>query len=191
VRPANDTIRTMETNIWFYTFSTIAQVMAGLIGLFAVFVVYKMQDFGDVMESIRKKFVSAISHASNNTDEYESIAYEDALTMDDRTLLKHMNMLLAIFTDPAKPEKLTVDNLTRENRDLFQALLETKRNILTKLAVTLLLSLIAIGVSVFALIGTEYFMSHGYEIPFQVGFFVYFLFCLFYMGMNMYKIATK
>ncbi len=181
----------MEASIWFYTFSTVAQVMAALIGLFAIFVVYKMQDFGDTLESIRKKFVGAISHASSNTDDYESITYEEAVTMDDAELLRHMNQLLAIYTDPEKPQKVTVIELTRENRDLFHTLIHTKRSILNSLAVILVLSLIAIAVSVLALVMTSFFITQGYASSFMVAFSIYFLFCLIYMGKGIYQIATK
>ncbi len=181
----------METNVWFYTFSTVAQVMAALIGLFAVFVVYKMQDFGDILESLRKKFVTVISHASSNTDDYPSITYEEALTMDDPTLLGHMNELLKIFDNPNKPQKITVNDLTRENRDLFQTLITTKQSILNQLVLTLVVSLIAIAISVFALICTDYCMASGHAATFLIAFYLYFLFCLFYMGMGIYKIAIK
>lgn len=181
----------MEATIWFYTFSTVAQVMAGLVGLFAVFVVYKIQDFGDILESIRKKFVFDISHASSNTDKYDSILYEDALAMDDFTVLRHVNQLLDIFDGPEKAQKGIVPHLSRENRDLFQTLIMTKRSILRRLAITLVLSLVAIALSIFALIATDYFLDHNHAVSFQIVFFVYFLFCLIYMGFGIYKIAIK
>lgn len=181
----------MEASIWFYTFSTVAQVMAALVGLFAIFAVYKMQDFGDILESLRKKFVGVISHASSNTDDYDSIAYEEALAMDDRTLLMHVNQLLGLYTDPRTPQKVKVNELTRENRDLFHNLIATKRSILWKLASTLSLSLIAIALSVLALVTTNYFISHNYANCFLIGFFIYFAFCLLYMGREIYQIAIK
>ncbi|MEO6536248.1 MAG: hypothetical protein ABIT47_01015 [Candidatus Paceibacterota bacterium] len=181
----------MEASIWFYTFSTAAQVMAGLVGLFAVFVVYKIQDFGDILETMRKQFVNAISHASSNTDDYDSITYEEALEMDDATVLYHTNKLLGLYSDAEREQKMKTPHLTRENRDLFQTLITTKRSILRWLAVTLVLSLIAIALSLFALIATNYFIVHNFEMTFQVLFFLYFLFCLIYMGLGIYKIAIK
>ncbi|MDB5189767.1 MAG: hypothetical protein JWN49_93 [Parcubacteria group bacterium] len=181
----------MEANIWFYTFSTAAQVMAGLVGLFAVFVVYKIQDFGDTLESVRKQFVNVISHASNNTDDYVSIKYEDALVMDDSTVLNHANKLLALYNDVQKPQKLVIPHLTRENRDLFQTLISTKRYIVHKLVITLVLSLLAIAISLFALIATNYFIGYNHAVLFQNVFYLYFLFCLGYMGVGIYKIAIK
>ncbi len=169
----------MEINIWFYTFSTAAQVMAGLVGLFAVFVVYKIQDFGDILETVRKQFVQAISHASSNTDDYESIRYEDALLMDDMTVLRHANRLLALYSDTDNPQKLVIPHLTRENRDLFHTLITTKQFILRSLAVTLVLSLIAIALSVFALVETNFFITHNLAVSFQIAFLLYFLFCFF------------
>ncbi len=179
----------MEANIWFYTFSTVAQVVAALIGLFAVFVVYKMQDFGDVLESVRKKFVSIVSYASGNTDDYPSIPYEQALVMSDSILLGHITKLLDIFHNPQKPQ-IPVEGLTQENHDLFKTLVATKRTILRKFAITLILSLIAIALSVLALILASVFIGSGYEALFQLGFFTYFVFCLGYMGVGVYQIAT-
>lgn len=181
----------MDTNVWFYTFSTIAQVLAALIGLFAVFVVYKMQDFGDILESLRKKFVRVISHASSNTEDYESITYEKALTMDDQTVLSHMNELLAIYSNPQKPQNIVVDDLTRENRDLFETLITTKQEILKKLGVALILSLIAISASILALVFAGYFLSTSHATNFLLAFFAYFFVCLFYMGLGIYKISAK
>jgi hypothetical protein len=182
----------MEATIWFYTYSTVAQVMAGLVGLFAVFVVYKMQDFGDVLEAVRKKFVFDISHASNSTDEYESIRYEDALAMDDFAVLDHADKLLQIFGNPDTSQKRgEALHLNQESRDLFATLIATKRAILRKFAITLILSLLAIAISILALVETDYFLAHGYTHWFQTIFYLYFLFCLFYMGVNIYKIAIR
>lgn len=188
--------KNMNANIWFYTFSTSAQVMASLVGLFAVFVVYKIQDFGELLSWTRDATVSLVTNVGANTSNYIAVKIQDTVTMNDEELLKKFRELLDIKL--SEPDRIKVDPsisimgmgsyaLNEDSFNLFNRLVVKKKSILSQLKKTLVLSFIIIALSILALVMTCIVSS----IFVLWGFTLLFLCTLFEIARGIYDVAIQ
>lgn len=185
----------METNIWFYTFSTSAQVMAALVGLFAVFVVYKMQEFSGLLSETREATVKLLTHISANTKDYDIIKGNDTISMSDAELLKKLHELVNI--QEKEPQRIQAGQtiflseiaytLDQSSCDFFSRLIARKQNILKQLKKTLILCFIVIALSVLFLVMTDLILHK----LFLYGFVILFLYVLFVIARGIYNVATQ
>lgn len=179
-----------DLNIWFYTFSTAAQVMAALAGLLAVFVVYKIEDSSDDLTSLRNTVRNQVHDISQNTDKYESIHFDATVSMPDQLLLKHFSALLKILEVDPNDEKFARDpKVVRRYYTQFLHLVTTKRRILTDLKQILAMSFSAIALSLTALVFTE-FLIQANAFAVLVSSLIFFSFCLYIIGNRIYRIAA-
>lgn len=150
----------MDNNIWFYTLSTSAQVLAALAGLFAVFVVWKIQDFEKILVETRLAVIKLFSFASANTKDYKTIKLEALYSMTDSELLEKFSELLAIkIKEPSRvsvSETIRGDNLITYSLDeftknLYSSHINRKLSILKDLKNILVTSFSIISVCILAL----------------------------------------
>jgi hypothetical protein len=179
----------METNVWFYTFSTSAQVMAALAGLFAVFVVYKIQDFDELYSSAREKCIRGIIYASSYINESNPVRREDLLLMDDREVLSSFNTLYSQAQDETE-KKLDTSHVdfTIETFLVFQKLILKKESIVRQLKTILTISFGAVAWSLSAIVFTSSLIHYKVII---LGSLIFFLICLYVVGRGVYVIAIK
>lgn len=185
----------MEANIWFYTFSTTAQVMAALAGLFAVFVVYKIQDFSQSINDARSSLSRLISYTSPNVGG-DPISIEALVQMPDQELVATFAELLVLQT-PQNVNFFTgnterIGNVTfsvnSHTYDYFSAIVSKKERILHRLIFVLALSLSAIAIALIALVFTEKLVTRKW---FILGALVFFLYVLWTIGKNIYQITIE
>lgn len=195
LRPGRVIIGNMEANIWFYTFSTAAQVMAALAGLFAVFVVYKIQDFSGLISDARSSLARLMSYTSPNVGG-DPITVEDITQMGDREMVMTLAELLVLqtpqnghfFTGNSERVGNINFSVSGHTYDYFSALVQKKEQILRRLIFVLALSLGAIGVALTALVMTNYLLDFKWFIWAALALF---LFTLGVIGKNIYDITIK
>lgn len=161
-------------NVWFYTLSTSAQVLAALTGLFAVFVVYKIQTITPTLEDIRGGISNLInSYTASHRERLEVVLYNhEVMLWNDHAILNKFNLL--IEDEEALPEEtkkfigsggqhpITGINyqLNRVTRNLYQKVLQQKDDVLYELKKNLLINSIAILNCVLLLTFTNLFKDN-------------------------------
>jgi len=172
----------MESNIWFHTFGTAAQVMASLVGLFAVFVVYKIQEFGQLITEARLALHRIFNHFSVNTGDCETLKIQDLVQMTDIQILKKFDELLALRIQGKSTGEMTtsvnqitygIDNATY---DYFNQLVTKKVKILKELVTILSFSFTSIVVALVAPVFTNVLLPNVYFFYFALSFFILTLF---------------
>ncbi len=182
-------------NIWFYTFSTSAQVMASLVGLFAVFVVYKIQEFSDLLSETREATIKLVTYLGANTKDYEPVLLHSTVSMSDTVLLKKFRELVEI--KETEPDRLNgVDQtiflgtiaytLNEASLNFFGGLVYKKQQITGQLKKTLVLSFTVIAISISALIATSLIIGYVSLLIFGI----LFLYTLFDIARGIYLVAT-
>ncbi|HVV14915.1 MAG TPA: hypothetical protein VHD55_00720 [Candidatus Paceibacterota bacterium] len=185
----------MNPNIWFYTFSTAAQVMAALAGLFAVFVVYKIQDFSQLIKDARSSLSRLIPYNSANTGG-DTISKQEVLDMTDRELVTTLAELLVLETSQNgaffSGHSETIDGTTiavnSNTYDYFAALVDKKERILKRLIFVLGLSLGTICVCLVSLVLIDVLSKFEWFIWMCLALFIY---TLWTIGMDIYKITLE
>jgi hypothetical protein len=185
----------MNLNIWFYTFSTAAQVMAALAGLFAVFVVYKIQDFSQLIKDVRSSLSRLIPYTSANTGG-DTISKQQVLDMSDRELVMTVAELLVLETSQNTAffggSSETVDGTTiavnSSTYDYFRALVDRKERILKRLIFVLGLSLGTICICLISLVLTDVLSKLEWFIWVCLALFIY---TLWTIGIDIYKITLE
>ena len=167
----------MDQSIWFYTFSTAAQVIAALIGLFAVFVVYKIQDSTKLFDDARFALSRLIPTVSSNVDGPERVTREEFNLMSDREILESFARLL--FFENEGNLLISHENINnvsfqinRTTYDYVFKLLTKKNAILRKFVSTLALSFSAITLCLISLVLTSFLITHSWYVYFSLVFFV-------------------
>lgn len=161
-------------NVWFYTLSTSAQVLAALTGLFAVFVVYKIQTITPTLEDIRGGISNLInSYTASHRERLEVVLYNhEVMLWNDHAILNKFNLL--IEDEEALPEEtkkfigsggqhpITGINyqLNHVTRNLYQKVLQQKDDVLYELKKNLLINSIAILNCVLLLTFTNLFKDN-------------------------------
>src|SRR3989344_780094 len=161
----------METDVWFYTFSTSGQVLAALVGLFAVFVVYKLQSISSIFD-VSKECVSRLlcSHLSNNNfEKLDGYELKSLFFWDDRKLLGLFRRTLAHIEAVGKTPSMTITtsspsmdfSINKNTEDFFGGLVERRQGILNDLFVVSVLSLGSIAYCIFCLSFQYLFVSYS------------------------------
>lgn len=182
----------MDSSIWFYTFSTAAQVMAALIGLFAVFVVYKIQDSSQLLNDARFALSRLLPYVSGNTPGAATITREEVVLSSDKEILQLFAGLLLFEGAGLFAGSETIGNITfLSNSTTYHyvsGLVNRKTRILSKLVFTLALSFCAIALSLIALVCTSVLTPLGWFIWLAL---VLFLACLVVIAVNTYQITLE
>lgn len=100
----------METsNIWFYSLSTSAQVMAAIFGLFAVFVIFKLNVIDESIERKKKK----ITQVSSLCDQLELYSVEDLIIETKKVYIKNST---------EHKTALRIEELIKERKEIIDSL---------------------------------------------------------------------
>ncbi|MFA6306244.1 MAG: hypothetical protein WCV70_00250 [Patescibacteria group bacterium] len=186
-------------NIWFYTLSTSAQVLAALVGLFAVFVVYKLQGLSSSLEDVRNITVKILSHFSLNTTDFTKYSEEMLGVKSDRELILVFNKILEVRDK--EPDKLGIKsypiksnlfqekyyNLNNETKTYYEKKVELKEDIYKRLKESLIFGFILISVCILELSFTNYLVN------FKVLFFTSIAIVLYMISIlkNIYLISAS
>ena len=160
-----------EINVWYYTLSTSAQVLAALAGLFAVFVVYKIQ-------SMSNTIVNYSGHHPDYKDK-RLVLQEIILLADDSVLIK-LDYFLSHYEKLSNEERvnLYVNNggssplyginycFDRYTYNLYKNLLSEKRDIIRRLSKIIILSFLTISICLLFLV-FSFYINNIYTLFFQ------------------------
>lgn len=184
----------MDSNIWFYTYSTSAQVIAALVGLFAVFVVYKIQNSSSALSEAKLALSRLLPYVSPNSGG-ERFTQERMAEMDEKEMLQIFGELLVLrgsenevffqYIEQVGENRYSINDTTY---NYFSKLVKKKSDILEKLIYMLLLSFFSISISICSLV--FYYPLHQIEhyVLFTV---ILFLATLFFIGKYIYDITVE
>lgn len=185
-------------NIWFYTLSTSAQVLAALAGLFAVFVVWKIQDLGKIIIELRSAAIKIIPYCAANTQDYEQKNYKDFYFMEDLKILEIFSELLEIKkNDPSRmtiePYVVENNNLTRLTLDestesLYKRSIAKRAEVLSDLKKILIANFAVISICILALTFSSIIF---YKLITLIVISCAVLYCLYLISRGIYEITTK
>jgi hypothetical protein len=176
-------------NIWFYTFSTVAQVMAASVGLFAVFVVYRIQDFSNELDMSRQRIVSMLSYVSANTEGFDNINKKDLVLGDDFLILRSFRSLLDYVRE--NPGKLNIIQIgfDEDAYEFFEGLVLLKEDILLQLKEVVTFGFGIIIISVLLLAGTELTITKKvWSYSLIAGVTALFVLAMYVLGRGIYRI---
>lgn len=184
-------------NIWFYTLSTSAQVLAALAGLFAVFVVWKVQDFEKILSESRLAIIQIVSFLSANTKNFNAVRLESLYSMSDSEILKVFSELLIIKNNEPgrisvgqtiKGDSLISYSLDNFTEDLYRNHINKKLNILKDLKIILILNFLVMSLCILCLTLSD-IVSCKKTVLIVVSILVFV--CLFSIGRGIYKITVE
>jgi len=181
----------MNLDIWFYTFSSAAQVMAALVGLFAVFVVYKIQDFSQLINEARSALSRLLPYVSANIGGGQIPAHV-MMEMSDEETLEKFAEILALHTrnnsfnstERVGNMTFTVDDTTY---DYCFKLINKKKRILQRLLFVLIVCLGTIALSLASLVATN-LLANPLNLWLSL---LLFLLCLIEIGRGTYDITRE
>lgn len=186
-------------NIWFYTLSTSAQVLAALAGLFAVFVVWRVQDFESNLSEARYAVIKIISGYPNSIGGYEAVSLEKLYLMSDLEILnKFSDLLIASKSGDAAisgaSHHLTGENtlitytLNEFTELLFRKQVNKKNSILENLKYVLIVNFLVISLCIVALTFSDFVCSKLIVLTIISALV---MFCLYLIGSRIYRITSK
>ncbi|MDD2757814.1 MAG: hypothetical protein PHD72_00370 [Patescibacteria group bacterium] len=166
----------MDNNIWFYTLSTSAQVLAALAGLFAVFVVWKIQDINASLSEIRIAIIDLVYKAIRCTSGCEAIDPLVLSKFTNKELLKKFSELKNIRQlDPARSKAQFFPTQSKTqgfsyflddtSESLFREAIEKKSSVQLRLRWVVGASLFVIMVCIAALTFTNYIPRKELVLP--------------------------
>ena len=176
-------------NIWFYTLSTSAQVLAALAGLFAVFVVWRIQGFDKILLDTRNEIITRLDSLVGNTQGYKRVPIENLYLMPDLEILTEFSKLISYIDKlPADQVGTPINTLDRLKKITYQNYIDKKLNILKSLQNILFVNILVIAVCIFVLTFSSIITS-----KFNILRFVSCLVfcCLYLIGEAIYKITEK
>lgn len=184
-------------NIWFYTLSTAAQVLAALAGLFAVFVVWKMQDSEKILSEIRLAVIDIFYKTSKNTDNFNAIELEILHSMLDSEILRKFSELLLIkktephrisFLQSIRSDNFIVYSLDEFTENIYRAYINKKLYILERLKSILVKNFSIVGICIVALTFSNIIY---YKPTILVIICILVLYCLFIISRGIYVITIE
>ena len=145
-------------NIWLYTLSTLAQVMATIIALFGVFVVVKLNETRKKIFRIRNEdFIPFLVKKSHQISLEENKFFQKYNLSKDKESYSNWNdeKLNKIFKEiiTLKHSIIQVENrmITKETSQYFSRLINSKNNTIKRLKKTLIFCTILVIISLFLL----------------------------------------
>lgn len=188
------------SNIWFYTLSTSAQVLAAIVGIFAVFVVYKLQGLTSFIEDVRTATIKILPYIINNVRDYKckyTVAELEvksdreliAIFKESLDLLKTNREGFGVITYSTKsgifPEKYY--DFNDNTFDFYNILIGKKEQILERLKESIALGLVLISTCIIELTFTKTFIN--FNVLFLTSLSIVFYFTS--IAKNIYFISTK
>lgn len=184
-------------NIWFYTLSTSAQVLAALAGLFAVFVVWKIQNSEKILSDMRSAIIKIVSDISGNTNNYNRISAENLYSMSDSEILKKFSELLSIKT--SEPSRITslsyiegnnliTYTLDKPTETLYKNNIDKRLSTLKELKIILIVNFSVISMCLLELTFSSIIYSKFITLIIICAAVLY---CLYLIGSGIYRITAK
>ncbi len=144
-------------NIWFYTLSTLAQVMAAFVALFGIFVVFSLDKLQGEINAIRKQCIEAFNVITNHgNEENRKFCCKYKLSKESGAYPRFSDSNILEITSEAFKNR---SNLTggawqqgnvhtgKETLETFSYLLEKKRLVLHSLRKSLVFGIAPIIIS--------------------------------------------
>jgi len=131
------------SNSLYYTFSTIAQVLAGFLALSGVFVIYQIQRFSYRQSVIFKRFVPKLE--KNYAEEFLVNLDIDSELENYRVIINKLDKFAEILQNRNWENDL---RLTRATQDNIQAIENKKENLIILTRVALIVGILTIFYSV-------------------------------------------
>lgn len=172
-------------SIWFYTLSAVAQVMAEVAALFAVFVIFKLDKLNDEIDNFKWVILHNLPGVIDSYELYES---------SDEEILKRGRQHVATFTDQTFAADFIINNSRSfkfgdKTLGVFERLLGKKKDILYTLRNTLILSVSAISISLIFLAFTAFLGCWSFLLLSIV--LILALITLVYIALGIYKISSS
>jgi len=157
----------------FYSFSTIAQTLAGAFAILGAFVLFKTQSINKVFENITEIFCglnSAIGYESRSTEDW----------------VQYIDEFEKYYSDNWKDSNVLVDNLRDKDFlrliDKFKKNIELKITILTDFLLIFIYTATAIAISLISLPFVSVLVGSKFIIILLVSAILLSLVCLYYYG---------
>jgi|GEM_PF-6220367 len=160
----------MSVDTWYHTLSTISQVLAATIGLYAIFIIFKIEKINEFIEELRSIAINIIA----SVETHQNINSNPKKPMiDEQTLIIHSNRELMREAKEAidtahkigmsmsySAEKTSYRNM--ENIPLtFEREVLKKERVIKSLKFNFILSFITILISIILLIFSDYIYCSG------------------------------
>ena len=160
------------TTIWFYTLSTSAQVLAALVGLFAIFVVYKLQGLNPALEDVRAALIKILPYISSNINNFgRRNTIEELDLKSDRELISIFDEILEV--QKTEPQRLQIKShpiksglfpekyydLNNQTKTYYETKAASKQDILSRLKKSLIFGFVLITFCVLELSFTMYLID--------------------------------
>jgi hypothetical protein len=150
----------MEVNIWFYSFSTIAQVMASVAGLFAVFAVFRLDKLNNNISQFRGMALKAVRNPP--IDGHIAFSMSDLDVLDSgRKFVASKEFINNSMSFSSESGSIYFGKNTL---DLLEKLVKEKQSTLVKLRNVFFLSFGCISFSLFCLIFTDGLSSYWFPL---------------------------
>ncbi len=188
-------------SIWFYTFSTSAQVLAALAGLFAVFVVYKVQSMSSVFDDMKGAVINLVSHYIQ-LPQYKShrkATFEESVFWTDEEILEQFKLLLdkrnqlpqderGAYHVGRSPVLVFAYDLDEKTYMVYKGLVDKNKQIIKDLYLILVTSMLAIGLAMFCLSFKNFIQTPEYWITAN---FIFVIVVLFLITFKTISISRK
>ena len=190
-------------NVWFYTLSSTSQVLAAIVGIFAVLVVYKLQGLKPFLQEARFALIKIIPYISRNLKkesdarkkicyseiELEICSYEEICEKFEILLseLKRDGNQFEVKTHPVKSSLFSEKfyDINDDTMRFFRTLVGQQKEIFARLKVTTFLGFILITFGLFGIVLTDYIADLKTLVLSIIAVVFYFV----YISINIYKIS--
>jgi len=145
-------------NTWYYTLSTIAQVFATILGLYSVFVIFKVEKLNGFIEELRSILINLIASVEthkniNSTPKKSQVDEQTLISLSNENLLKRSQKAVITAKEIGMSASYRTDRVAyREMRDIpstFKIELNRKKEVISSFKINLI---ILIFVIIFTLI---------------------------------------
>ena len=190
----------MDPNTWYFTLSALAQTLSGVLGLTAIFVVVKLEQITKQVDYYKRRGASILKAQSRKEAHGEYLSFNATVIFkklqafshkhrDDPEMLPHLERVLKRY-DPSL--RATPDRAVRFMDDTVVSLednLEQKKNIISKVIIPSILTMLAIFVSLILLAFTDPLLtSFPYTLELLVGVVVLGVFGMYLIAVASYEI---
>lgn len=161
----------VSSSTWYYTLSTSAQVLAALEGLFAVFVVYKIQSMQVIFDNTKIAFMKLIEAYSSIIKDYNRIEFVSMHFWSQDQILEKVKEINEIKNEnpdrlkaiiPGTPHNGLYYDICNDGVVYYSNLINKRKDILKSLKSNSIIIFSAIVVCLVGLAVSDTFVSRDY-----------------------------